>query len=525
MKLFTINRKFYFKGASDIARGLGLKWNKDNMSWLVPTLAIVERLLRFGDEEAKEAYTRALEAETALLKRSESTKSNLQAIVPSGLVPYPYQVAGVDFLLSHPRALLGDDMGLGKTIQAIILCNHVRPKKILILCPASLKINWAREWVKWSTLDVVPKILNYDVLKKNSVELHREEYCILILDECQYLKNPKAQRTQEVFGKKAGRGWSIPPLRAKRVVALTGTPIVNRPIELWPILSYLLPERYNNKFFFASKYCGAKQTRFGWDFNGASNLDDLQKELRLNVMLRRMKAQVLPDLPRKIRQIIELDVNSKTKKYLSREKDLFGFGEKDLTDKEFRNIVKQMSVNNPGFQSLSEIRKETALLKVPMVITHIESCLESTNKLVIFCHHIEVAETLRDYFKKDSVLLIGKSSEKQRQKAVDRFQEGKVKLFIGNIKAAGVGITLTASSHVIFLEQSWTPADMSQAEDRCCRIGQENRVLVQHLVLASSLDYYMSKKIIEKQEIIERALDVKKVNIEDLPEDKRELLR
>ena len=360
-------------------------------------------------------------------------------------------------------------------------------------------------------------IINYDILYRHIDKIHAIDWDFLIIDECQYLKNAKAKRTKLVVG---ARG--VPSIKAKKKLALTGTPILNRPIELHNILRYLDPWGWAGQFEFAKRYCNAKHTRFGLDFNGASHLDELQNKLRSSVMVRRLKEEVLFDLPDKVRQVIELDPDSATRKTLKKEMDFWetavaAVGAKDpenLTYDEYAAVVSLMRGGHSklNFETMSTVRKESALSKVPMVIEHLKEAIESSGKVVVFCHHTEVAKALYEAFSDDNnaVIVIGETPMQKRQDNVWSFQNlDTVKLFIGNIQAAGVGITLTAASHVVFAEISWVPGEVSQAEDRCHRIGQKNSVLVQHLVLAGSIDSIMAKTIVKKQNVIEKAMDQK----------------
>jgi SWI/SNF-related matrix-associated actin-dependent regulator 1 of chromatin subfamily A len=224
---------------------------------------------------------------------------------------------------------------------------------------------------------------------------------------------------------------------------------------------------------------------------------------------------VLKDLPPKVRQVIEIAPDKAGEIKAERnvwERVLKQLGIKDrdaLSDSEYRAVVAAMTSGKAiQFDEMSDVRKQTAIAKVEYVITHLKNAVEESGKVVCFCHHREVATFIKHAFGDDAVMLIGGMSEAAKDQAVTRFQnDPAVKLFIGNIMAAGTGLTLTASSHVVFAELSWVPGDLTQAEDRCHRIGTKDSVLVQHIVLAGSLDATMAKYLVRKQEIIEAALD------------------
>lgn len=468
-----------------------------------------------------------------LISYATSPNSNMEFPKPKGLEFLPYQKAGIEYILATPRVLLADQMGLGKTIQAIGACNILSPKTILIICPASLKSNWEREWNKWTTLnrsisiisgstwydaDVV--IINYDILVKHQDKLRSKTWDMVIVDECHYIKSMKSTRTKEIIG---NRTSGLRPIMGHRVIAITGTPILNRPIEAYPIIRYIDPTMFPNLHSYGVEYCDAKRNVFsgGWDYTGARNLPKLQKILRSNFMVRRLKSEVLKDLPAKVRQIVELDADSQASRVLKKERDYFNMDKGLLTDDDYEKIIRRMKIDNmQDGEHIATIRRETAVSKVNSVIRHLADAIDSSGKVVCFVHHKEVGRQIAEFFKGLAVVITGDTPMKHRQAIVDTFQtDPSIKLFIGNIQAAGVGITLTASSHVVFAELSWVPGEVSQAEDRLHRIGQKDSVLVQHLVLEGSIDALMAKVIIRKQQVIDLALD------SSIPEWMREVLQ
>ena len=427
------------------------------------------------------------------------------------------------------------------TVQAIGVINATPDiKKVLVVAPASLKLNWKRELEKWLVrpmsvgvangglpdTDVV--IVNYDVLKKFQDGLSRD-WDLLIADEAHYVKNPDAQRTKLLVGgekKQDGKYIRIPGIidRAKRRAFLTGTPILNRPIELWPIVSALAPETFPSFMSFAKRYADAQQGKYGWDFSGAAHLDELQDKLRSTIMVRRLKKDVLTELPAKRRQVVEIEPTGDAKALVAREtavadehterlaqyRAAVELAKASESDDEYKvAVAKLRDAVQVAFEDISRERHEVALAKVPQVIEHLKDVLEQQDKVVIFAHHRDVVDALMAAFPGQAVKLTGEDSVEDRQKAVDDFQNKKdVKLFVGSVKAAGVGITLTAASQVIFAELDWVPANITQAEDRLHRIGQQGSVLVQHLVFDGSLDSKMAKTLVDKQEVIDKALDL-----------------
>jgi SWI/SNF-related matrix-associated actin-dependent regulator 1 of chromatin subfamily A len=456
---------------------------------------------------------------TRTLLASRASDADVNAPSPDGYEYLPYQRAAIAFGMSHPNVLIADEMGLGKTIEALGIINtDPKVKRVLIVCPASLKLNWARECERWlvdrGTVGVAGKtfpedadvvIINYDILGKWKSKL-RKTFDVLVADECHYVKNKEAKRSKALYG-----------LKAKRKLFLTGTPILNRPVELWTIVSSLAPEEFDHFWTFAKRYCKPVKNRFGWEFTGATNLDELHERLRSTIMVRRTKAQVLPDLPPKRRQVIELASDhiagliaveaEAWKEHQTRLKELRALTRSGGEPNE-KQLEQMRAGINAAFGDLAKLRQATALAKVPLVVEHMKSVLEDAGKLVVFAHHRAVVAELAEPFGDAAVTLTGSDSSESRQASVDRFQEDPTcTIFIGSITAAGFGLTLTASSHVVFAELDWVPAHLTQAEDRTHRIGQENSVLVQHLVLEDSLDARMVGTLLKKQRVIDKVVD------------------
>jgi SWI/SNF-related matrix-associated actin-dependent regulator 1 of chromatin subfamily A len=345
----------------------------------------------------------------------------------------------------------------------------------------------------------------------------------------------QAKRTQVVLGCRewADKGRAARSgIQAKRKVFLTGTPILNRPVEIYPLLHALDPKKWPTKTKFGLRYCDAQQkfvrvrgggTKAVWDFSGASNLDELQRELRSTIMVRRLKKDVLTELPPKRRQIIELPaedcgdaVREESEMYAKAEEGLLELKARvaaaALADDEeqYRLLAEQLQgASMVIFEEISMARHAVALAKLPQVISHIREILEEEGKLVIMAHHRDIVEALHHEFADaGAVMLYGGMSDKAKDESVTRFQtDPACRVFVGSIKAAGVGLTLTAASTVVFAELDWVPGVVSQAEDRLHRIGQRESVLVQHLVLEGSLDARMVQFVVAKQGVIDLALD------------------
>ena len=445
------------------------------------------------------------------LRESATVQSSLAGEIPApdGLDYFEYQKAGVQFLDTHRNTLLADDPGLGKTIQVCGLLNlRSQIRSVLVVCPASVKYVWARELGRWLTdksrlisiasyaLDPSAEILvcNYDLLRKFDSLLRSRRYDLLVLDEAHYIKTPRALRT---------KACKLLGALAAQKVLLTGTPIMNRPAELWSLLNFLDAKAWGPFFPFAQRYCDAFKGPFGWDFSGASHLPELNERLRTSgTMLRRRKVDVLPQLPRVIRQVVPLpvDMTPILEELTERLAALMGF---DPDNPPF-----EIDPVRIPFELIAAIRRETGTAKIEAALAFIaDETSEDVEKTVIYAHHHDVLRVLHEALV-PSVLVTGQTPAKARARAVASFQEpGGPKYFVASIQAMGVGITLTAASRVIFVEESWTPAEMEQAECRLHRIGQLSSVLSQYLVVRGSIDEKILSTVVGKLRVIEAVLE------------------
>lgn len=415
--------------------------------------------------------------------------------VPKGLQYLPFQEEAIEFARNRDFTLIADDMGIGKTIEAIGFLNcHPEIETLLVVCPLTVKVNWKRELDKWLISPCVDvTIVNYDVLGKLDI---KTEWDVVIMDESQYVKNLRARRSR-----------LCRLIKAKYRLLLTGTPILNRPVELFHQLHILDPVEWPISSYknFTLRFCNAHMGKWGWDVSGSSHLDEL-RELLKPLMIRRLKQDVLKDLPAKRRQIVEIEILANcTKDLRARMRDATArvVQAKDTYKDDVRKLNNVLTVE---WNEMAALRHELGDAKVRPAVRLLEDSLANEEKVVVFAHHISVIEELQmclpEYF---PAVIHGSIPALRRQKEVDRFQNNKrCRVFIGQIMAAGTGITLTAASHVVFVEMDWVPGIMSQAEDRCHRLGQRNSVLIQHLVLENSLDCYMAKMLVRKQEIVEK---------------------
>jgi len=558
MKLIKVGRNYIFQcsyGEKDVPKKAHFYWNDAETPrlWSTRSSKVAARVAEYADEPLRSELIAFRDDFETNLAASKASSADIEVPKPDGCVYLPFQKAGIAYALTRPNVLIGDEMGLGKTIQAIGIINaNLDLKKILIVCPASLKINWFKELDKWLVnkycISIVTAkdgwcvseynqptimIINYDILTKFHDQVHGEEWDLLIADECHKMKNPNTIRTKEIVGsyvKVDGQQYKqiVGRIRAKNNVFLTGTPLLNRPAELWPVANYLAPIAFKSRYWYHKVYCAAAFNGYGYDTKGASNLESLQEKLRTTFMIRRLKKDVLTELPAKQRQVIEIPANGNLR-VVAEERAAFDVRREEIEALKAAVEIAKTSENSEdyakavgalkaairvAFTEMAAVRHRVALAKAPLVIDFLKDATES-HKVICFAHHKDVIKMIADAFGDSCAVLTGDTSAEKRDAAVTRFQEDpNCLLFIGSIQAAGMGLTLTAASHVVFAELDWVPANMTQAEDRAHRIGQLNNVLVQHLVLEGSIDAEMAHKIVEKQNVIDRVLDKNTMGIQ-----------
>ncbi len=486
----------------------GRKFQRDpTPCWLAPvSIEAAEKLNKWGF---------SIDGELTALLTAKPTIEELPSVtnIPGlGGTLFPFQERGVAFMDSrNGRALLADEMGLGKTIQALAwLQLHTKARPAVVICPASLKLNWERETYTWmsepnvyvlsGTTPQLPLharnaifIINYDVLHAWVKTLKSCHPKVVIIDEIHYVKSTKAKRSKAV----RSLVKDVP-----HVIGLSGTPIVNRPIEAYNALRMIDKTVVPDLWSYAHKYCAAKHNGFGWDFTGASNKKELHKLLTKTVMIRRLKRDVLPELPAKLYSHVPMPLSNKTA-YRRAEKDFIGWIRQEKGNAAARSAKQAETLVRIGI-----LRRLAAQGKVKAAIEWIKNFLEVEDKLVVFAVHKDVIDAIMTQFGDTAVKIDGSVKTINRDTAVRRFQEDpKIKLFVGNIKAAGIGLTLTASSAVAFLELPWTPGEVVQAEDRCHRIGQKDTVNVYYLLAPNTIEGSMARLIDSKRNVIDEIID------------------
>ena len=478
----------------------------------IPEQVWVEKLL-VEKEKSYHVWGKVLENETihefwlpkgALIKTHTIKDVKIDYDKYSHRPPLNHQKEAIEKLAGSKRFILADDMGLGKTTATIIAVLETGAKKILIVCPASLKINWQREIENYTDRSVYISegknfsiehdfvIVNYDILKnfydlkgKTESLITQGNFDLIILDEAHYVSNGQAARTKLVnsFSKSCERVW-----------LLTGTPMTNRPMNYFNLLALIESPVAQNWMAYAIRYCQGYQftagTRKIWNVSGASNLEELRDRTSRQV-LRRLKTEVL-DLPEKIITPVYLRLKSKLYEGLMGE----------YYDWYNRNPDESTSLT-VQFSKLMKVRQVIAEEKIKDTIELAENILEQDKKVIIFTNFTETLNRIADHFGKQAVRLDGSTSKPQRQYAVDQFQDNeKIKVFVGNVKAAGVGITLTAAEAVIINDLSFVPGDLAQAEDRAYRYGQKNSVSVYYPIFENTIEGIIYDMINEKKQNI-----------------------
>ncbi|CAL1268362.1 unnamed protein product [Larinioides sclopetarius] len=440
--------------------------------------------------------------ETKIIK--DHDLSTLDPIMLQSLLPF--QKDGVKFgIQNEGRVLIADDMGLGKTIQAIAIANYYSNDwPLLIVTPSSVRYSWEQSFHTWlpslekheisvinSGKDHIPNnkviLMSYDLLTKMKDIIVKRKLKSVIFDESHFLKNPKSARTkaaQEIIK------------NVKRIIMLSGTPALSRPIELYTQLSALRSREFFSYMEYGMRYCNGKQTPWGWDFSGSSNMGELQILLEETVMIRRLKSDVLQQLPSKFRQMILLDpsrISTKSKVLIAMSKKL---QQESLKGMERRGV-------------LLEYFHETGEVKLKAVCEYILDLLESDKKFICFAHHQNVMNGICKVIEGkgiDFIRIDGSVSSEQRLKLCEKFQlSDSCKVAVLSITSANCGITLTAANLVVFAELFWNPGILTQAEDRAHRIGQQDNVVIQYLVAKGTADDEIWPLVQRKLDVLNKA--------------------
>jgi len=532
-----------------IVKSAGAKWNPELKFWSIEvrpeTLsniqALIKRLQLITDPAIYKALEESKSKAEVNLEASMAKDADLSVGGLGGSL-LPFQKAGVKFMSDNKSTIMADEMGLGKTVQALAALEYNDAYPAIVICPASLALNWMKEAKKWlpkgrsvqlfdhkAGVEGSPDllILNYEKLKHLPESYHKKA---IIIDEAHRVKNHKAQRTllAGIQAKGAEYRW-----------LLTGTPIVNRPMELVSLLKILdkLGD-FGGWYKFVMRYCAPKNKRIGnkvfTDYSGASNMQELKLNLRKSCMIRREKTDVLPELPEKRSSVIPVEISNRSE-YKKASQDLLSYiRARAKANAEFSDIIEGLDENhksqflaraaaeNAGDAAvrkaeqaevlvrINTLRQIAARGKLDMACEWMRDFLGDGDggcekKLVVFTYHKDVlyaAKEMLDSMGVSSVTFCGDDSQEDREKAVSSFQEDpKTRVFLGTLSAGGEGITLTAASDVLFLEQGWKPSETQQAEDRCHRIGQKSSVTSYLLQATGTIEDWIFEMIESKKSV------------------------
>ena len=471
-----------------------------------------------------------------------------------GGVLMPFQRAGVEYAARVRRTFIADQPGLGKTVQALATLQALGSFPALVVCPATIKKNWLRHALEWlptrsavmlsgtgaatvqeiaeTQADIV--IINYDIMadfERDDQEkmvpsgvleaLIAKQFSALIFDESHALKNGKAQRT---------RAAELLAAKSEVVLMLTGTPVVNRPAELVSQLKILgrLGE-LGGWYKFVTRYCDAYRDRFGWRVAGATNLEELNVELRAACYIRRLKSEVLKELPEKRRSTIQVEIDNRSE-YDRAEDDLISWlvdqvdrdeefmqGLAALADDERREAISKRKQSTEASAIRAEqlvrigvLKSLSARGKLKQSVDWINDFLESGEKLIVFAEHVEIQKELLAKFPDAAYIVpsLDQGDVDRRQAQVDRFQtDESCRLIVCSLGGGGLGWTGTAASNVLFVEMAWAPATMEQAEDRAHRIGQHGNVTAWYLLGENTIDQSIWELIEQKRLVVDAATD------------------
>lgn len=426
---------------------------------------------------------------------------------------FEYQKNSINLMATRKHNLLADLPGLGKTAQAIGLINKLRLRTAIVIVKASIKTNWKRQFERWletpRVIQVVHKksdfinelseviIINYELVSHSYIhaQLTNRTWDILICDEAHALKTLDSQRTKAIL---ATNGLVH---STRRTLMMTGTPVLNRPVELYPMLKVLAPQvihPYKDYYAFAKRYCDAWQDGFSLNVKGASHTDELNKKLRQHYMIRRTYEEVEYQLPKRSYEIRLIDITGSN-----------GGGIKSLSSFNKRDFD-YVSFEDTDGGRIATIRREIADRKIESIRDDIGDIINSRSKSVFFAYHTDCITRLQNIIGDSQCVTIdGSKSQKARDQAIQRFKEDpQIKAFIGQITAAGEGIDglQEVCSHIEFIESSWVPGEIEQAIRRLHRIGQEKPVHVRFWICADTIEEHQMRIALDKVQVIKEIM-------------------
>lgn len=516
----------YNENYKDEIKQAKARWNPNSKTWNLKlhTVADIENAERIAKKYnisydivmLKKIYNKLLQDKKQKEKIIEmSKKVDIKGckdiLTPDNVNLYPYQQVAVKWIETVGNALIADDIGLGKSAEALTYCyNNQNKAPYLIILPSCVKINWKREIKKFCNSesvcvisgkktydlpDVDYYLINYELLNAWLDRLKRIKFQILIMDEIHFIKSPSSMRTRACL--ELAKQPSI-----KNIIGLTGTPILNRPVELLPLLEILKIEHVdlNNEWSFKNKYCFNGRTQFGCDFNGANNLDELQILLRSTCMIRRLKTDVLTELPEKRRMIIPLEITNKK---------VYQKAERSFIKWYHEKYGKTIHANAETVVKIEALKQLAYKGKKKAMIDYINEVLECSNKIIIVAHHRELQNTLYEHYKKihNTVRITGKMSLKDKVAAEDAFQQGDARIMILSLMGGSVGINLQSASTMIVCELPWNPASLQQMEGRTHRNGQKDICDYHFMIAENTIEEHIINLLHQKQHVIDKSID------------------
>ena len=447
------------------------------------------------------------------LQKLTEIDEKLKGKFPEGLQLYPFQKVAVAFAeMSKGRCLIGDEMGIGKTISAIgYAAINPQARPAIVVCPSNVKFNWKKEINKWlpdETVQVITSgkdepelgdfiIVNYDLMTKMQEKLIKLVPRLVILDECHYIKN-SGSKNKPV--KRTVATLAVCRFTPK-ILALSGTAIASRPKEFFNTLNLMRPEQFASFWDFAQRYCDPWHDGFGWNFDGASYTQELNERTR-DLCIRRLKSEVLPELPPKTRTFLPIHLSKKDRSPY------------DIAQEEWDRRIEEAYINGEKLPAgtmlnmINDLRHICGQVKVNYAVDWITQYMTQTGKpIVVFTHHRDVLKRIAGKFK-NVQSISGDVNSKKRQQIVEDFQAGKIDILVCNTIAAKEGITLTRADTVLFIEREWVPTDEEQAEDRVYRIGQESdNVHAVYLSVAGTIDEHFDRVVEAKRQVVKAVLD------------------
>lgn len=508
----------------------GRKYVGGTVNTVDATLGVLEVAERFGlvvtdevraacQQAARSAVEREADART-MLAVSRADDAELDVPDTVALTPRPYQRAGIAYALQARRTFIADEQGLGKTLQAQVAVEIEQAFPALVVCKAKLRGNWRMEigltlpGRKVQVLegqtpypidaDAEFVVINFDIIWYWREVLIAHGFQALIVDESQYVKNHESKNVT-VDSEKV-RVYKTQRTRAVKEVAdalpadsmrllLTGTSMMNRPIELTPQLDILgRLDEFGGFFSFAKRYAAAQNNGYGWVFTGSSNEDELRTRLRSVCMVRRLKRDVASDIPDKNRVSTWLTLNGELVDY----KRIWDEGPDDSQAGEMA--------------WMSKLRRAVGIAKTAAAIEFVEEFIdteqgEEPKSIVVFAHHKDVQQAIADHFGDNAVTIFAGDKDAAVTESKRRFQAGEVQVLVGSLEAASEGHTLTRAADVLMVERAWTPKREEQAEDRVHRIGQDRPVTIHYLLALDTLDEDMTELVESKRAVIDRVQD------------------